>query len=66
MPISAEEHYYTVTLPDGTTEDVFSTGWVNVNGSLSLQDPTGKEVRRFAAGEWKDVQAMPAPDGEEV
>lgn len=66
MPIRAEDHYYTVTLPDGTTEDVFSIGWVNVNGSLSLQDHNGNEVRRYAVGEWKDVQAMPAPEGEEV
>jgi hypothetical protein len=64
MPIRAEDHYYTVTLPDGSTEQVYSTGWVNTNGDLSLQDPTGKEVRRFPAGTWKDVQAMPAPEGE--
>jgi hypothetical protein len=66
VSISAEEHYYVVTLPDDTTENVYSTGWVNVNGSLSLQDQTGAEVRRFEVGEWKDVQAMPRPEGEEA
>lgn len=66
MPIRAEDHFYIVTLPDGSTENVYSTGWVNVNGSLSLQDPTGKEVRRYAPGQWRDVNAMPAPEGEEV
>jgi hypothetical protein len=63
--VTAENHYYIVTLANEQEVEVTALGWANLNGELSMQDPTGAEVRRFANGEWATIRPMPHPEGEE-
>ena len=60
----AADHFYVVTLADGTERNVFATGWAESSNGLSLQDINGTEVLHFSPGEWSQVRAMDPPEGE--